>query len=151
TWECAVGGTSVNLPWLPARNPWSVDRDPGGSSSGSGAAVAAGFCLGATGSDTGGSIREPAAWCGLAGLKPTFDLVDRHGILPASFSLDHAGPMCWSSHDAALMLGAMAGEAPREPSAFAAPSAQELAGLRIGLVDLSGESELNLEPDLQNA
>ncbi len=104
TWEFAIGGTSFDLPWPPARNPWDTSLDPSGSSSGSGVAVAAGLCLGAMGSDTGGSIRGPAAWCGIAGLKPTYGLVSRRGILPLSFSLDHAGPMCWSAEDCALMM-----------------------------------------------
>ncbi len=101
TWEFAIGGTSFDLPWPPARNPWDLSRDPSGSSSGSGAGVAAGLMMGAMGSDTGGSIRGPAAWCGIAGLKPTYGLVSRRGILPLSFSLDHGGPMCWTSEDCA--------------------------------------------------
>jgi aspartyl-tRNA(Asn)/glutamyl-tRNA(Gln) amidotransferase subunit A len=104
TWEFAIGGSSFDLPWPPARNPWKVTLDPSGSSSGPAVAVAAGLCMGAMGSDTGGSIRGPAAWCGIAGHKPTYGLLSRRGILPLSFSLDHAGPMCWSSEDCALMM-----------------------------------------------
>ena len=96
THEFAFGGPSFDLPWPPARNPWDTSRFTGGSSSGTGAAVAAGLVLGGTGSDTGGSIRGPAAYCGLAGLKPTYGLVSRMGILPLAFSLDHAGPLAMS-------------------------------------------------------
>ena len=87
THEFALGGPSFDLPWPPARNPWDTSRMPGGSSSGTGAAVAAGLVLGGTGSDTGGSIRNPATYCGLAGIKPTYGLVSRTGILPLAFSL----------------------------------------------------------------
>src|SRR5262249_31079303 len=89
THEFAHGGPSFDLPWPPARNPWNLMHQTGGSSSGSGAAVAAGFCLHAMGSDTGGSIRNPAAFCGLVGLKPTYGLVSRRGIYPNSFTHDH--------------------------------------------------------------
>src|SRR5215472_5169450 len=89
THEFALGGPSFDLPWPPARNPWDLNRFTGGSSSGTGAAVAAGLVLGGTGSDTGGSIRGPAAFCGLAGIKPTYGLISRRGILPLAFSLDH--------------------------------------------------------------
>src|SRR5438045_1289793 len=97
THEFALGGPSFDLPWPPARNPWDTTRFTGGSSSGTGASVAAGLVLGGTGSDTGGSIRGPAAFCGLAGIKPTYGLVSRMGILPLAFSLDHAGPMAWTA------------------------------------------------------
>ncbi len=104
TWEFAIGGTAFDTPFPPARNPWNIEHDPAGSSSGSGAAVAAGLCVAAMGSDTGGSIRWPAAWCGLAGLKPTYGRVSRAGIMPLSFSLDHAGPLTWTVEDAAIVL-----------------------------------------------
>ncbi len=84
TWEFAIGGTSFDLPWPPPRNPWDLSKDTAGSSSGSGAAVASGMALGAMGSDTGGSIRGPAAWCGIAGIKPTYGMLSRRGILPLS-------------------------------------------------------------------
>ncbi|MFL5265084.1 MAG: amidase, partial [Stellaceae bacterium] len=99
THEFAHGGPSFDLPWPPARNPWNRDHFTGGSSSGSGAAVAAGFVPGALGSDTGGSIRGPAALCGIVGLKPTYGLVSRHGVYANSFSFDHAGPMTWTVED----------------------------------------------------
>ncbi len=101
THEFALGGPSFDLPWPPARNPWDTTRFTGGSSSGTGASVAAGLVLGGTGSDTGGSIRGPAAYCGLAGIKPTYGLISRAGILPLAFSLDHAGPLAWNAEDCA--------------------------------------------------
>ena len=104
THEFAHGGPSFDLPWPPARNPWNRDHFTGGSSSGSGAGVAAGLMMGALGSDTGGSIRNPAALCGLVGLKPTYGLVSRFGVYTNSFSYDHAGPMTWSVEDCAIML-----------------------------------------------
>ena len=116
THEFALGGPSFDLPWPPARNPWDTNHMPGGSSSGTGAAVAAGLVLGGTGSDTGGSIRNPATYCGLAGIKPTYGLVSRMGILPLSFSLDHAGPLAWTTEDCAILLQAMAGHDPRDPA-----------------------------------
>src|SRR4029077_20830674 len=109
THEFALGGPSFDLPWPPARNPWNPERFTSGSSSGTGAAVAAGLILGGTGSDTGGSIRVPAALCGIAGFKPTYGLSSRAGILPLAFSLDHAGPMAWTAEDCALLLQGMAG------------------------------------------
>ena len=92
TWEFALGGPSWDLPWPPALNPWDTTRLPGGSSSGAGAAVAAGFVPGAVGTDTGGSVRGPAALCGLAGIKPTYGRVSRRGVFPNTFSMDHCGP-----------------------------------------------------------
>ena len=136
TWEFAIGGTSFDLPWPPARNPWDLSRDPSGSSSGSGAAVAAGLCTGAMGTDTGGSIRGPAAWCGIAGLKPTYGYLSRRGILPLSFSLDHAGPMCWTSEDCALMMQALAHHDPLDAANAAVPATDFTAGLGTGLKGL---------------
>ena len=141
TFEFAIGGPSFDLPWPPARNPWNLARQPGGSSSGSGSAVTAGLAAGAMGSDTGGSIRFPAAWCGLAGLKPTYGLVSRRGILPLAYTLDHAGPMCWTSEDCALMMQVLAAHDPADPASadvpvpdFAAALGGTLTGLRIGVV-----------------
>src|SRR3954447_12847980 len=141
THEFALGGPSFDLPWPPARNPWDTSRMPGGSSSGTGAAVAAGLVLGGTGSDTGGSIRNPATFCGLAGIKPTYGLVSRMGILPVAFSLDHPGPLAWTTEDCAILLQAMAGHDPRDPaSASYSPPDYRTAlqgsvkGLRIGLI-----------------
>src|ERR1700736_30326 len=93
THECAHGGPSFDLPWPPARNPWNLAHFTGGSSSGSAAGVAAGLMPAALGTDTGGSVRIPAALCGTVGLKPTYGLVSRHGIMPNSFTFDHAGPL----------------------------------------------------------
>jgi aspartyl-tRNA(Asn)/glutamyl-tRNA(Gln) amidotransferase subunit A len=92
THEFAIGGPSFDLPWPPARNPWNTAHHPGGSSSGSGSGVAAGLFPMALGSDTGGSVRNPASACGIVGLKPTYGLVSRRGVFPLSFTLDHVGP-----------------------------------------------------------
>ncbi len=141
THEFALGGPSFDLPWPPARNPWNTSRFTGGSSSGTGAAVAAGLVLGGTGSDTGGSIRGPAAFCGLAGLKPSYGRISRAGILPLAFSLDHAGPMAWTVEDCAIMLQAMAGHDPDDPASADRPApdyraalSSNIKGLRIGLI-----------------
>jgi Asp-tRNA(Asn)/Glu-tRNA(Gln) amidotransferase A subunit family amidase len=141
THEFAFGGPSFDLPWPPARNPWDTSRFTGGSSSGTGAAVAAGLVLGGTGSDTGGSIRGPAAFCGLAGLKPTYGRISRAGILPLAFSLDHAGPMAWTAEDCAIMLQVMAGHDPADPGSADRPVpdyrtalSSDVRGVRIGLI-----------------
>src|ERR1700736_2118020 len=141
THEFAFGGPSFDLPWPPARNPWDTSRFTGGSSSGTGAAVAAGLVLGGTGSDTGGSIRGPAAFCGLAGVEPSYGRISRVGILPLAFSLDHAGPMAWTAEDCAIMLQAMAGHDPGDPASadrpvpdYRAALSGDIKGLRIGLI-----------------
>lgn len=141
THEFAFGGPSFDLPWPPARNPWNPDHFTAGSSSGTGAAVAAGLILGGTGSDTGGSIRGPAALCGIAGLKPTYGLVSRAGVLPLAFSLDHAGPMAWTVEDCAILLQALAGYDPEDPASadrpvpdFRAELTRGVKGLKIGVV-----------------
>src|SRR5271156_2797307 len=121
THEFAHGGPSFALPWPPARNPWNRDHSTGGSSSGAGAAVAAGFIPGALGSDTGGSIRGPAALCGIVGLKPTYGLVSRAGVYANSFTFDHAGPMTWTVEDCAIMLQAIAGHDPNDPASARRP------------------------------
>ena len=136
-------------------NPHDPDRVTGGSSSGSAAALAAGFCLGATGTDTGGSIRIPASFTGVVGVKPTFGLVSRHGVVPTSWSLDTVGPMALTAPDAALLLAAMEGYDPRDPgsvrgarSSGFAPRA-DLAGLRVGVEhDYFGAG---LSPDVREA
>lgn len=114
THEFAYGPTTVNEFAGPSRNPWNPDHVPGGSSGGSAIAVATGMCLGATGSDTGGSIRHPSAFCGISGLKPTYGLISRRGIFPLSWTLDHAGPMARSVDDLAFLLQAMAGHDPSD-------------------------------------
>ena len=126
THEFAFGGPSFDLPWPPARNPWQPDHFTGGSSSGTGAAVAAGLILGGLGSDTGGSIRLPSAYCGVAGIKPTYGLVSRAGVLPLAYSLDHVGPMAWTVEDCAILLQAIACR-----TTAAAPSPNSTATLRL--------------------
>jgi aspartyl-tRNA(Asn)/glutamyl-tRNA(Gln) amidotransferase subunit A len=139
TFEFAIGGPSFDLPFPPARNPWNQAHFTGGSSSGSGAAVAAGMVRIAMGSDTGGSIRWPAALCGTVGLKPTYGRVSRRGVFPLSYTLDHCGPLSWSVEDAALNLQVIAGHDPRDPASanvpvpdYASAIGGDLKGLRIG-------------------
>ena len=141
--EFAYGPEGLNVHYGHTRNPWDarVHRMPGGSSSGSGAAVAAGLVPVALGSDTGGSIRIPCSLCGLTGLKPTYGRVSRTGVLPLSWSLDHAGPMARSAADCALALGAMAGHDPADPTTsprpvpdYAAALTGDVRGLRVGLL-----------------
>src|ERR1700693_5898252 len=141
THEFAFGGPSFDLPWPPARNPWNPDHFTGGSSSGTGAAVAAGLVLGGMGTDTGGSIRLPAALCGVAGIKPTYGLVSRVGIIPLAFSLDHAGPMAWTGEDWGILLQPVAGYDPQDPASvdrpvpdFRAALGTGAKGLRIGVL-----------------
>ena len=136
THEFAMGGPSFDLPWPPARNPWNPDHFTAGSSSGTGAAVAAGLVLGGTGSDTGGSIRGPAALCGIAGIKPTYGLCSRTGVLPLSFTLDHTGPMAWTVEDCALLLQAMAGHDPSDPASASRPTPDLTSGLNKGVKGL---------------
>jgi aspartyl-tRNA(Asn)/glutamyl-tRNA(Gln) amidotransferase subunit A len=114
--ELAFGGPALDGIFPPPSNPWNRDHEPGGSSSGSGAAVAAGLCFGALGTDAGGSIRKPASHCGIVGLKPTYGRVSRRGIVPLSWSLDHPGPMARTVEDTALLLQAIAGVDPHDPS-----------------------------------
>ena len=136
THEFADGGPSFDLPKPPARNPWNTEHFTAGSSSGTGAAVAAGLILGGIGTDTGGSIRGPAALCGIAGIKPTYGLVSRAGVAPAAFSLDHIGPMAWTAEDCALMLQALAGHDPRDPASADRPVPNYTAALGAGIKDL---------------
>ena len=133
THEFAAGSTTNN-PWYgPTRNPWALDRSPGGSSGGSGAAVAAFLCPGATGTDTGGSIRGPAACCGIVGLKPTYGRVSIRGIYPNAVSLDHAGPLTRTARDAGLLLGAMAGYDRRDPTSADVPVPDFTADIDAGV------------------
>src|SRR5688500_4113947 len=115
THEFAIGGPSFDLPWPPARNPWNRDHFCGGSSSGSGAATAAGFLPAAIGTDTGGSVRNPASMCGVAGMKATYGAVSRRGVMPLACSLDHVGPLTRTVRDNAIMLGLIAGHDPLDP------------------------------------
>ncbi|HEX3996570.1 MAG TPA: amidase [Acetobacteraceae bacterium] len=129
TWEFAHGGPSWDVLFPPARNPWNPAYSPAGSSSGSGAAVAAGFAPATLGSDTGGSIRGPAAACGIAGLKPTYGLVSRRGVLPNCFSHDHAGPLAWTSEDLAILMQVIAGHDPQDPGSAKVPIPDYTAAL----------------------
>jgi aspartyl-tRNA(Asn)/glutamyl-tRNA(Gln) amidotransferase subunit A len=141
--EFAYGPEGINSHFGTPRNPWDprTHRIPGGSSSGSAVAVAAGLCPGALGSDTGGSIRIPAALCGITGIKPTYGRVSRAGVLPLSWSLDHVGPMARSAADCALMLGLIAGYDPRDPTTSVVPVPDytaaltgDITGVRVGLL-----------------
>jgi aspartyl-tRNA(Asn)/glutamyl-tRNA(Gln) amidotransferase subunit A len=141
TFEFALGGPSWDLPWPPARNPWNPAYLPGGSSSGSGAAVAAGFVACAIGTDTGGSVRWPAAVCGIVGLKPTYGRISRRGVLPNTFTMDHCGPMTRTVEDCALMLQALAGFDADDPGSadvpvpdYRAALTGDIRGLKVGLV-----------------
>src|SRR5690606_11070813 len=138
--ELAYGSTSANAHYGAVRNPWRLDHHPGGSSGGSSAAVAAGVVYGAMGSDTGASIRQPAACTGIVGIKPTFGRVSKYGALPLAWSQDHAGPLTRTVRDAALMLQVLAGHDPRDPSSamcpvpdFTAGIERAIAGRRIGV------------------
>ncbi|MGB2694905.1 MAG: amidase [Dehalococcoidia bacterium] len=138
--EFAFGALGLNPHYGHARNPWDTERITGGSSSGSGAAVAAGLCFAALGSDTGGSIRIPSSFCGIAGIKPTYGRVSLYGVVPLAWSLDHIGPMARTVRDCALVLEAIAGHDPNDPSSADAPverwsEALEggIEGLRIGV------------------
>ena len=139
--ELAYGTTSANAHYGVVRNPWRPDHHPGGSSGGSAAAVAAGLAHAALGSDTGASVRQPAACCGIVGLKPTFGRISKFGALPLSWSQDHVGPMTRSVADAALLLQALAGHDPRDPASadrpvpdFGAGLDEGVQGSRIGVV-----------------
>jgi aspartyl-tRNA(Asn)/glutamyl-tRNA(Gln) amidotransferase subunit A len=134
--ELAFGGPAADGIFPAPRNPWQPDHEPGGSSSGSGAAVAAGLCYGALGTDAGGSIRKPAAHCGVVGLKPTYGRVSRNGIVPLAWSLDHPGPMGRTVEDVAILLGAVAGADPLDPSAANEPVPDYLAALEQGVEGL---------------
>ncbi len=141
THEFADGGPSFDVLGPPARNPWNTEHFTAGSSSGTGAAVAAGMILCGIGTDTGGSIRGPAALCGIAGIKPTYGLVSRSGVAPAAFSLDTIGPMAWTAADCALMLQVIAGHDPGDPASadravpdFSALLGKSFQGMRIGVI-----------------
>jgi aspartyl-tRNA(Asn)/glutamyl-tRNA(Gln) amidotransferase subunit A len=139
--EFAFGATSISSHFGAVHNPWDLERIAGGSSGGSAAAVAAGMCLGAMGSDTGGSIRGPASFCGVSGLKPTYGRVSVRGVVPLSWSLDHVGPICRTAADTALMLEAIAGYDPLDPTTIDFPVERysqamhaKTAALKVGVV-----------------
>ena len=155
THEFASGGPSFDLPFPPARNPWNPDYHPGGSSSGSGAGVCAGLFPVALGSDTGGSVRNPASACGIVGLKPTYGLVSRRGVFPLSFTLDHVGPLTRTVADNALMLDAIAGHDPADPGSTATQARyfgrmldRGVRGLRIGFVRHFHETDMPAHPEV---
>ncbi len=158
THEFAIGGPSFDLPFPPARNPWNLLHHPGGSSSGSGAGVAAGLFPVALGTDTGGSVRNPASACGIVGLKPTYGLVSRRGVFPLSFTLDHVGPLTRTVADAALMLDAIAGHDPADPGSAATQARgfgrmldRGVRDLRVGFVRHFHESDLPAHPEVAAA
>ncbi len=144
--EFAMGSSTENSAYGPTLNPWDRTRVPGGSSGGSAAAVAAGSAPWAIGTDTGGSIRQPAALCGIVGLKPTYGAISRYGMIAFASSLDQAGPLTRDVTDAALLLGAMAGQDPCDstsiglPAPVELPSRTDLTGIRLGVPEeLTGE------------
>jgi aspartyl-tRNA(Asn)/glutamyl-tRNA(Gln) amidotransferase subunit A len=141
--EFMMAGTQLDLPWAAPVNPWNPALDPSNSSSGSAVAVAAGLCPAAIGSDTGGSIRGPAAWCGIAGLKPTYGLVSRDGSLDYAPSLDHLGSMAWMVEDCAILLDAMVA-----PGTFRQALASPVAGLRVGVPRAFFEDGQGVEPEM---
>jgi aspartyl-tRNA(Asn)/glutamyl-tRNA(Gln) amidotransferase subunit A len=158
THEFAHGGPSFDLPWPPARNPWHLEHFTGGSSSGSGAAVAAGLAAFALGSDTGGSIRGPSSHCGLAGLMPTYGLVSRAGVIPNSYTFDHCGPMAWTVEDCAIVLQALAGHDLADAGSVAVQIpdyrkalTNDIRGLKIGALRHYWEEDLPAHEDLRRA
>lgn len=155
TIEFATGGPSEDTFFPPARNPWNLAHVPGGSSSGSGAAVASGTTRMALGSDTGGSIRGPAALCGTVGIKPTYGLISRRGIFPLSYSMDHAGPLSWSVEDSALTLNVLAGHDPLDPASasttpvdYTTNLTTSIAGLKIAFPANWLEEQHDADPEV---
>jgi aspartyl-tRNA(Asn)/glutamyl-tRNA(Gln) amidotransferase subunit A len=158
THEMAHAGPSFDLPWPPARNPWNLAHFTGGSSSGSGAAVAAGLVPVALGSDTGGSIRGPASLCGVVGLMPTFGVVSRAGVITNSYTFDHCGPLARTVEDCALFLEILAGYDPndagslrRPPSSYRQALGGDLRGVRIGVLRHHWEEDIPASPDVRQA
>ena len=147
--EFAFGGPSKELPFPFARHPWNTDYHPGGSSSGSGVALAAGFVPLSLGTDAGGSIRNPAGNCGVVGLKPTYDLVSRRGVFPVAFTLDHVGPMARSVADVALFLDGLVGS--NTEGRFGADLERGVRGLRIGFVRQWHETDMVADPEVMAA
>ena len=155
--EFAMGSSNENSAFGPVLNPWDRTRVPGGSSGGSAAAVAAGLAPWAIGTDTGGSIRQPAALCGLVGLKPTYGACSRFGMIAFASSLDQAGPLTRDVRDAALLFEHMVGRDPRDstsvafPEAIESPQASDLAGVRLGLPEELSGTESGVEPRIRDA
>jgi aspartyl-tRNA(Asn)/glutamyl-tRNA(Gln) amidotransferase subunit A len=158
THEMAHAGPSFDLPWPPARNPWNLAHFTGGSSSGSGAAVAAGMVPVALGSDTGGSIRGPASLCGIVGLMPTFGLVSRAGVITNSYTFDHCGPLARTVADCALVLQALVGYDPKDAGSsrrsvpqYRDSLGQDLRGLKIGVLRHHWEEDIPASEDVRTA
>ncbi len=158
THEFAIGGPSFDLPFPPARNPWDPEHHPGGSSSGAGAGVAAGLFPAALGTDTGGSVRNPASCCGIVGLKPTYGLVSRRGVFPLAFTLDHVGPLARTVEDCALVLDAVAGHDPADPGSapstarnFTGDLNRSVRDLRVGFVRHFHETDMPAHPEMTAA
>jgi aspartyl-tRNA(Asn)/glutamyl-tRNA(Gln) amidotransferase subunit A len=158
THEFAIGGPSFDLPWPPAVNPWGGNHFPGGSSSGSGVALAAGMLPAALGTDTGGSVRTPASLCAITGMKPTYGRVSRRGVFPLAVSLDHVGPMTRSVRDNALLLQLLAGHDPEDPGSadvevpdYAADLERGVKGLEIGLIRHFYAEDMQADPEQAQA
>ena len=153
--EFAFGGPTFDGPFPPARNPWNTDHHPGGSSSGSGAALGAGFVPITIGTDTAGSIRNPAGACGVAGLKPTYDLVSRNGVFPLAYTVEHVGPMARSINDIALTMDSIACKETMNVERYTTENLSYtndlnhgVKGLRIGFVRHFHESDLIADPEV---
>ena len=156
--EFATGGPAFDLPWPPARNPWDRNHHPGGSSSGSGAALAAGLAPAALGTDTGGSVRNPATCCGIIGLKPTYGAISLNGVFPLTHSLDHVGPMTRTVEDNAVFFHTIAGHDPDDATSTARMPGDCLKdlktgikGLRIGLIEHFYTEDAAADPEQVSA